>query len=258
MPYRKQQFENGSICHVILRGIDDNLIFKDTDDYYRGIFSIYEFNNTKSVEIIKRRQEIQRIKELQKGAQKGGPSSSRGGRASPELSLILDERDKFVNILVFCFMPNHLHLLLEQIKDNGITKFMSKVGTGYGGYFNQKYKRKGYVFQNRFLAVEIKNNEQLETVFNYIHTNPVSLLDPSWKESGATNVKDSISFLENYKWSSFQDYIGKKNFPSVTERNFLLNVFGGEERCKKSVNEWVEFKNKEQSKFFNDLFLEEN
>jgi len=64
MPYRKEQFVNNEIYHTILRGINDEMLFKDIDDYYRGIFSIYEFNNANPIEIRKRRQA--RRKEKQK------------------------------------------------------------------------------------------------------------------------------------------------------------------------------------------------
>ena len=69
-------------------------------------------------------------------------------------------------------MPNHIHLLLKQIKNNGISEFIRKVEVGYAGYFNKKYGRKGHLFQGRFKAVRIEDNEQLKTVFVYIHTNP--------------------------------------------------------------------------------------
>ncbi len=241
MPYRKQQFVNDEIYHLLLRGIDDNLIFKDINDYYRGIFSIYEFNNVKSVEILKRRQEIQTIKKKLK---------DRGDRVSS----IPDERRKLVEILAFCFMPNHIHLLVEQLKDNGITKFMRKLGAGYGGYFNRKYNRKGYVFQNRFSAVHIKNNKQLKTILVYIHTNPVALIEPHWKEKGIKNPGKAIKFLENYKWSSYPDYISKKNFPSVTERSFVLEIMDKEQGCKKFVENWIRYKS--EIRKFPNLALE--
>jgi len=229
MPYRKQQFANGEVCHIILRGIDDNLIFKDIDDYYRGIFSIYEFNNAKPVEIWIRRKQRKKEKLLE-GALRG--------RASQ----YLQQREQLVEVLAFCFMPNHIHLLLKQLKDNGITKFMSKVGTGYGGYFNRKYNRKGYVFQNRFSAVHIKDEGQLKVVFTYIHTNPISLIEPKWKELGIKNPEEVIEFLENYKWSSYLDYIDKNNFPSVTEREFILKIIGGEHGCRDFIKNWIEHK----------------
>lgn len=236
MPYRKEQFVKGEIYHILLRGIDDNLIFKDVDAYYRGIFSIYEFNTTKPITIRKRREIRARIK-------RRGPSS------------VVDERNKLVEVLAFCFMPNHIHLLLKQLKDNGITKFMSKLGTGYGGYFNRKYGRKGYVFQNRFSAVRIENDNQLKNVFVYIHTNPTALIEPHWKERGIENPEEVIKFLENFKWSSYPDYIGKKNFPSVTERNLILEIMKKEQGCKEFVEYWIRYKGKIRE--FSNLALEE-
>src|SRR3989339_678477 len=55
MPRRKEQFVTGEIYHIVIRAIDNNLIFKDLNDYYRGIFSIYEFNNAIPVNIFNRR-----------------------------------------------------------------------------------------------------------------------------------------------------------------------------------------------------------
>jgi len=239
MPYRKQQFVNDEIYHIVLRGIDDNLLFKDIDDYYRGIFSIYEFNTITPIQIRERRRERIKIKEISKGA-RGGPSSA---TASVTAS-VTDKRDKLVEILAFCFMPNHIHLLLRQLKKDGITKFMSKLGTGYAGYFNRKYERKGHVFQNRFGTVHVKGNEQFKTIFVYIHANPLSLIEPGWKEKGIKDTEKSIEFLETYKWSSYPDYIEKKNFPSVTDREFVSRVFGGNDICKDFVYQWIRYKGK--------------
>jgi len=238
MPYRKQQFISGEIYHLISRGIDDNIIFKDVNDYYRGIFSIYEFNSVKAVTIQLRRKIRNAFKKKNKKL---------------DTVSIIDERDKLIEVLAFCFMPNHIHLLVRQLKADGITKFMSKFGTGYAGYFNRKYKRKGYVFQNRFKDVHIKDDNQLRVVFTYIHTNPISLIEPKWKEKGIKNPKKVVDFLENYKWSSYQDYINKKNFPSVTEREFLSEVMNGVEGCREAIKNWIiDKKNKKNS----ELFLE--
>jgi hypothetical protein len=57
MPQRKEQFVTGEIYHIVVRALDDNLIFRDTNDYFRGIFSIYEFNNAKPVNISIRRRD---------------------------------------------------------------------------------------------------------------------------------------------------------------------------------------------------------
>ena len=259
MPYRHERFANGGIYHIVIRGIDDNLLFKNIDDYYRGIFSIYEFNNANLVSIGKRREEIQKAKEvfmakIRRETQDQDPFLTSQERVLIGSFNLPDNRERIVKLLAFCFMPNHIHLLVLQSKEGGITQFMRKVGAGYGGYFNRKYDRKGYVFQNRFVAVHIKDDEQLRIVFVYIHTNPTSFTEPKWKEIGIKNPEKVMKFLENYKWSSFLDYTGKKNFSSVTERDFMLKVIGGEHSCKEFVKDWI--KHKKEIRKFTELTLE--
>ncbi|MGB9743401.1 MAG: transposase [Minisyncoccales bacterium] len=241
MPYRKQIFVNNEIYHIVTRRIGNELLFKDTDDYYRGIFSIYEFNNIKPVEIWLRRKFRAKIKA------KGDPLSQ------------IDNRDPLVEVLLFCLMPNHIHFLLRQLKDGGITKYMNKFGAGYPAYFKRKYnlrdvKDKGYFFQGRFMSVHIKTEEQLKTIFVYIHTNPISLIEPNWKETGIQNPDKAIDFLENYKWSSYLDYLGKKNFPSVTKRDFILEIIGGAQGARAHIENWIRYKG--EIKEFSELALE--
>ena len=222
---KKPIFVNDGIYHVILRGVGDIEIFKDVSDYYRGIFSIYEFNNKNSVEIRIQREKRKTIKKH------GSPTS--------------DNRERFVDVLAFCFMPNHIHLLIKQIRNNGITDFMRKVGTGYANYFNKKYNRRGHLFQGNFHAVEIKDDSQLSIVFAYIHTNPISLVELKWKENGINNIENVIKFLKKYKWSSYLDYIGGRSFPSVTNRELIMEILGGEAGCIDFINNiWMKHKSR--------------
>jgi putative transposase len=248
MPYRKQRFENNGIYHIVIRALDNNLIFRDIIDYYRGIFSIYEFNNAKPVTIQARRKARAAFKNASKKADRN-PTSIH--------PIEQDERDKFVEVLAFCFMPNHIHLLLRQIRDDGISKFMQKVGGGYGRYFNDKYERKGHVFQDTFKSVYVKSDGQFVVVVSYIFTNPIALIDPGWKENGIKNhsTREILKYLEEYKWSSFRDSIGIKNFDSVTQRDFLLEMMGREVGCKNIVEDWVSYK-KDIARH-NNLFLED-
>lgn len=227
MPCRKEKFENGDIVHIILHGVSNDLLFLDLDDYYRGIFSIYEFNDLNPANIRRRR-------ELRNSFKK----KIRLGRTSADF---LDNRERMVDILCFSFMPNHIHLLLRQIKDSGITEFMRKLGTGYAGYIIRKYERKGHVFQRSFEAVKVETDEQLMTVFAYIHTNAISLIYKDWKKIRIEKYEFNkiIKFLENYRWHSYLDYIGIKNFPSVTHRDFMLDLFGGEVKCKEFVENYI-------------------
>ena len=62
MPVKRPKLVNGEIYHIVVRGIGDSLIFKDINDYYRAIFSLYEFNTTAHIEIKKQREKRETIK----------------------------------------------------------------------------------------------------------------------------------------------------------------------------------------------------
>lgn len=234
MSYIKPPLVNDEYYHVVVRAVGDTVVFVDESDFFRGIFSIYEFNNKKKVEIWERRRARNRFKKQERESV---------GRPTSHIIEYQDERDKLVDVLAFSFMPNHLHLILKQLKDNGITEFMKKVNGGYAKYFNEKYARMGHLF-NKFRAVHIKDDGQLRNVFLYVHANLISIIEPSWKEKGIKNFKKVVRFLENNKRHSYMDYIGKKTFPSVTQRDFFLEFMGGSEGCKAGIDSWIKNKNK--------------
>ena len=231
MGKRKETFVNKNVYHIILRSVEGIPLFRKESDYFRMIFGLYEFNTNKPVDLWL----IRRLKNVQ----------SFGGKTFQQLSQQMQQmpREKIVDLLAFCLMPNHIHLLLKQVQDNGITTFVRKFATGYAMYFNKKYERTGHLFQGAFRAVYIDSDAQLKVVFIYIHANPLSIIFPKYKEVGIDDTKKAKLFLENYKWSSYQDYLGRKNFPSVTERDFLLKVFGGRDQIEREMNRWIEYKN---------------
>ncbi|MBA4321018.1 MAG: hypothetical protein C0412_21725 [Flavobacterium sp.] len=216
MPVKRPTLANNEIYHIVTRGTDGRTIFQNESDYYRAIHDLFEFNDIKPVRC---ENSSRRIYE----------NCSRNAR------------DLIVEILAFCLMPNHLHLLLKQLRDNGISAFMRKFGAGYVGYFNKKYERQGHLFQGRFRAVLIKTDQQLKSVFVYIHTNSAVLVNSDWQEGGIKNPEEIIQFIENYKWSSYPDYLGKENFPSVTQRDFFESIMP-REKWQEYVNDWVRHK----------------
>ena len=111
----------------------------------------------------------------------------------------------------------------------------------YAKYFNNKYKRIGTLFQARYKKILVQDEAHFIHLPYYIHLNPLDLKYPEWRNRQLRNKKDAIKFLESYRWSSHLDYLNQKNFPSVTQRDFLLKVFGGTEKYKKDIYEWLEF-----------------
>jgi len=229
MPIKRPQLANNEIYHIVVRGIEGRNVFEEKKDYYRFISNLFEFNDSKPAGWDYR---FARVPNIPENSSLGNPENC--SREKPQRELI-------VAILAFCLMPNHAHLLVQQIKDNGISAFMRKLGAGYVGYFNRKYERQGHLFQRRFKAVHVKTDNQLRSVFVYIHTNPAVLIDRNWKDGGIKNTKEVIKFIENYKWSSYSDYLEKENFPLVIQRS-LFNQMMPRGQWKKIVNEWVKYK----------------
>lgn len=136
-------------------------------------------------------------------------------------------------------MRNHYHLILRQKKDSGIIRFQQKLGTGFTNYFNKKQKRVGPLFQGRFKAVHINKEEHLQYLVYYIHFNCLDLIEPNWRLGKIRDYQKAMKFLNSFRWSSHLDYLGKKNFPSVTHREFLLDILGGKENYKRNIKEWL-------------------
>ena len=102
-------------------------------------------------------------------------------------------------------------------------------------YFNKKYQRVGVLFQGPFRAIQITREAHSLHLPFYIHANPLDLKFPTWRRRELAKPQEAMKFLESYRWSSFPDYIGKKNFPSVTNRGFLSDVFGKPKQCQTST-----------------------
>lgn len=227
---QKPQLANNEIYHVYNRGVEKRKIFLEEADYLRFIHDIFEFNNSIPAQ------------RFYQSSGVGLPKIERG-----------EPRKFLVDILAFCIMPNHFHLMLKQKVDNGITKFMHKFGTGYANYFNLKYKRSGTLFQGKYKAVHIQRDAHFIYLPFYIHFNPLDIAAPEWRDGKINNISEVIKFLESYRWSSYLDYIGKKNFPSVTQREFLMDFFGGPEQYKRDAMEWLKEMNLSEIK---DIILE--
>lgn len=227
-----RQLEVNGIYHIYNRGYDKRDVYLDDKDYLRFIISLYWFNNKSNIIIDNLAQE-----------EKEFPLCNPPRGSTPRWRNI-ERRVSIVEILAFVQMPNHYHLILKEITEGGISLFMRKLSNGYTGYFNEKYDRKGVggIFQGRYQSVRIKDDRQLASIFNYVHTNPVELVEPQWKDLIVKNKRNALNFLDTYKWSSYHDYIGNSRFPNVTQRDFYSDLLGGHKSCHKSVEDWVKFK----------------
>lgn len=148
--------------------------------------------------------------------------------------------EPLVDIAAYCLMPNHFHLLIQEIEEGGISKFMQKLTTGYTMYFNKKNDRNGSLFQGKFKATHVADDRYLRYLISYIHLNPIKLIEPKWKETGITDKTRAERYLETYSQSSYLDYLGKKRLEEmILSREALPEYFSSGTDFKTFVTEWL-------------------
>lgn len=120
------------------------------------------------------------------------------------------ERRPLVKILAWTLMPNHFHLLLKEIEDGGISKFMQKLGNSMSTYANLKHKEKGSLFQGPYKSRTIKNDAYLRYVASYIMVKNVFELYPGGLQKAAADFELAWRWgSQAYPFSSLVDYTVK-------------------------------------------------
>jgi putative transposase len=145
------------------------------------------------------------------------------------------DNDVLVEIIAYCIMPTHIHLLLKQIADNGITKFLGRILNSYSKYFNTKHQRNGPLWSSRFKSVLVFDDEQLLHLTRYIHLNPVSVglvKEPgewqysSYKEYSTTSSnKNNFCSYKNIIDLSSREYIKFAQDQKAYQRELSLIKF---------------------------------
>src|SRR3989344_5216465 len=180
----------GETYHIYNRGANKRDVFRSESDSLFFLALLHLSNSSQSVRLEGYKTQGRSLRDVFEAA---GPDKS------------------LVDVSAYSLMPNHFHLVLKQKGDDGITRFMKKVCTAYSMYFNTKYERSGVLFQGRFRSSHVDSEPYFRWIFSYIHLNPVSLVEPAWKENGIKETAKVRSFLRNYAYSSFFDYsVGKR------------------------------------------------
>ncbi len=192
MPRKSIPLVAGETYHVFNRGVDKRIIFFDSNDYLRFYNSLNHFNNTEPVFSLF---ESIRMK----------------GR--------LNSKKKLVKIFAYCSLPNHFHLLLQQVSDNGISEFLKKVTGGYTSYFNDKYERSGALFQGRFKRIQVPSNEKLLQLSAYINYN---------------HLVHELNDGEQLYKSSREIYSGNKQ-NNFIDSNFILKQYNSKQEYVESA-----------------------
>jgi putative transposase len=156
--------EENAYYHVMVRGNNKEIIFRDRADYTQFIYGISEARKKESVKIVG-----------------------------------------------FALMPNHVHFIIWAKDGKALSKFMHRIQTRYGGYYNSRYRgRVGHVFQGRFKSIIVAEDAYLLQLSRYIHLNPVEA--------------HLVAKPEQYPWSSYRHYLGLEDYFDFVETAIVLDL----------------------------------
>lgn len=226
---RVKSYVANSYYHLYNRGVEKRDIFLDEQDY--NVFLSYLRTYLLPKDEIYLQQVIT------------SPESSITDRSEASRLLRLNNFSDNLRLISFCLMPNHFHLLIHQTEETVIDRFMKSLWTRYVMYFNRRHKRIGPLFQDLYKAVLLNSDEQFLWLTRYIHRNPLPLLIGT--------------DLRNYKYSSYQHFLGIKKEEWIHSEDILIFFSQGNFGVN-SYLDFVEQKTDEASVFeqIGELILE--
>ena len=194
MAVRKHSFIEGEFYHIYTHSVGDMILFKTNRDYIRAVNTLFASNSTRDIPRLDRFADLNLVWDMKDGK--------------------IDIGENLVDLVGFCFMPNHFHLLIGEKRSGNISLFMHRLLVSYSKYFNLKYERRGHVFERTFNSKHLIDNEYLLRASAYIHLNSKDL--DNWQKKEC-----------QYPWSSFQDYAGENRWGRLLKAKIVLDQFDG-------------------------------
>ncbi len=207
---RNLVFAEGEYYHVYNRTTASEQVFTRTRDIKRALdlISFYKYRQSLRFSFYDRLKDEEKKVYLQK----------------------MSVEKPLVEIYAYSLMPNHFHLLLKQVNELGIQKFLSDFQNSYAKYFNVKNKRFGTLFQRPFKAKHIETDEELLHISRYIHLNPVTSYIMEFEE------------LKENKLTSLSVYLG--NDETFVNTDLVTKLVGTRVKYEKFVADQVDYQRK--------------
>ena len=217
---RNIEFITNEYYHVFNRGVDRRAIFLDDQDLFRFYKMMYLFNDVN----YENRRGDEEINTLL--------------LANSNVDIVY--KDKLIRILGFCLRQNHFHLFVEQLFDDGISKFMHKIGSVYSKKFNKKNNRKGTLFEDTFEARHIDHDSYFKHILRYIHLNVLDEEMPEWRQGKICDWEKALNILNSNQWSSHLAYVGIKQQLPIIDEGFINEYFESVDDYTAFLREWAQ------------------
>jgi len=233
---RIEPFGVGSVLHVTNRGVRGANIVCDDDDRARFERSLYYLNDTYADPYWHRV-----VADI--------PAYSRPGD--------WPEREPVVRILAWTLLSNHFHLLLQEIREGGISKFMQRFGGSLSTCFNAKYQVQGSLFQGSYRARLVSQDEHRQYLIFYVLIKNVLEMYPGGLSTAYADFDRAWEWAVQYPHSSLINCVSGNPSPIVDDPENLIGDFIGANRAyKKEAREMLGYYLQSKGEEFEDLMLE--
>jgi len=233
---RIEPFGVGSVLHVTNKGVRGANIVCDDDDRARFARSLYYLNDTHT-----------------------DPYWHRAVADIPPFSRPTDwpERSQIVRILGWTLLSNHFHLLLQEIIEGGIAKFMQRFGGSLSTCFNAKYHERGSLFQGSYRARLVSQDEHRQYVIFYVLVKNVLEMYPGGLSNAYVDFDRAWKWAGQYPHSSLLACVSGKSSPIIEDPDELIgSSIGVGDAYKKEAKELLGFYLQSRGEGFKDLMLE--
>ncbi len=203
------------VYHVYSKSISNYVIFREEKDYERMQAALRFFLQKRPITFSKYN--------LYKESNYNLTSINKVLHNSPDIHSDRDN-ENLVDIVAYCVMPTHIHLLLLQRKDKGVSLYMNRLLNSYTKYFNTRHRRRGPLWESRFKKVLIQDDGLVRDMILYFHLEPVHKL--------------LVDSPEKWLYSSFCEYIGEKINNRICNHNYLHIE---PKQCRKYLNDTKNF-----------------
>lgn len=212
---RTEPYGIGSIVHVTKRGARGMEITRDNKDRERFIQLLFYINDSFTDDNWRK---------------------TITGLALFERPNEWPEREPLVRILAWTLMPNHFHLLLEEVREGGISKFMQRLCGSMSAHFNAKYRERGSMFQGAYRSRTISEDAHLRYLVFYIQVKNVLELYTGGLARVLNHFDEAWEWALNYRFSSLQSYAVRKDSP-ITESGLIRDLYPNANAFKNEVRE---------------------
>lgn len=221
----RRAFSKGSYIHITKRGVRGLPIVKDVSDKWRFVRLLRYLNDQRS------------HVNWQRDVKEAGAE----GHYMPWPDT-WPPQNKLVHIHAYTLMPNHFHLLIEEIVDDGTASFMKKIGDSMTKSFNKKYDEQGGLFQGPYASSIIGSDDYLRFVMAYIEVKNVFELYPEGFSVACADFQKTISWAKQYPFSSLAYELNEQINSSIIDRNqHTADLFNNAEDFKRVAKEAIQY-----------------